>query len=260
LATAFYPAKEKDTVQVVPVVDLMEGLVVRGVGGRRGEYRPIESPLVRDAQPGTVARAFAALGLDRLYVADLDAIAGAAPAWTVYEELAAVGLQLWIDAGTGGQTRAAAMREFAIRTPAIGGIVIGLESLADAQTLTQVAGVVGPELSIFSLDLKAGQPLAAAAWGAIQAEEIVALAVSFGIQRTIVLDLAQVGNGRGVGTLELCRRLAVRFPALDLIAGGGVRGPADLDQLAAAGCSAALVATALHDGRVGVVGGRYAAE
>jgi len=35
-----------------------------------------------------------------------------------------------------------------------------------------------------------------------------------------------------------------------LIAGGGVRGLADLTALARAGCNAALVASALHDGKL----------
>jgi phosphoribosylformimino-5-aminoimidazole carboxamide ribotide isomerase len=241
--------------QIIPVLDLMGGLVVRGRAGRRHEYRPIESPLVRDARPGTVSRAFAALGLDRLYVADLDAIAGAEPAWPVYEELAAAGWQLWIDAGAGTAERAERMRRFAERAPAVTGIVIGLESLPDAKALARVTEMLGRANSIFSLDLIAGRPLAAAGWGPIQAEEIVALAVECGIPRTIVLDLARVGSGQGVGTADLCRRLAERSPALELIAGGGVRGPADLELLAAAGCSAALVATALHDGSLtGLVG------
>jgi phosphoribosylformimino-5-aminoimidazole carboxamide ribotide isomerase len=90
--------------------------------------------------------------------------------------------------------------------------------------------------------------LAGAAWNGIGAEEIVAAAVNCGIGRTIVLDLAQVGTARGVGTVALCRALSKRWPALELIAGGGVRGPQDVAELAAAGCAGALVASALHDG------------
>jgi phosphoribosylformimino-5-aminoimidazole carboxamide ribotide isomerase len=36
-----------------------------------------------------------------------------------------------------------------------------------------------------------------------------------------------------------------------IFAAGGVRGPADLDALAAVGVVGALVATAIHDGRLG---------
>ena len=51
------------------------------------------------------------------------------------------------------------------------------------------------------------------------------------------------------------RRVRRAVPDVALLAGGGVRGPEDLQRLADAGCDGALVATALHDGRLG--GGRH---
>jgi phosphoribosylformimino-5-aminoimidazole carboxamide ribotide isomerase len=65
-----------------------------------------------------------------------------------------------------------------------------------------------------------------------------------------VLDLARVGMGEGVGTEPVCRSLRCIDPKLQIISGGGVRGLGDLESLAQAGCDAALVASALHDGRV----------
>ena len=67
--------------RILPVIDLKGGLVVRGVAGRRQEYRPVVSRLTPSSRPIDVAGAFRDhLGLDHLYLADLDAIAGAAPA------------------------------------------------------------------------------------------------------------------------------------------------------------------------------------
>jgi phosphoribosylformimino-5-aminoimidazole carboxamide ribotide isomerase len=59
-----------------------------------------------------------------------------------------------------------------------------------------------------------------------------------------------VGVGGGTRTLDLCRQIQEEFPRVELTAGGGVRGLDDLKVLAAAGCDAALVASALHDGRL----------
>ncbi len=42
--------------QIIPVIDLQHGMVVRAAGGRRHEYRPLVSKLADDAQPVTVAR------------------------------------------------------------------------------------------------------------------------------------------------------------------------------------------------------------
>ncbi|HEU5305343.1 MAG TPA: HisA/HisF-related TIM barrel protein, partial [Gemmatimonadales bacterium] len=49
------------------------------------------------------------------------------------------------------------------------------------------------------------------------------------------------------GLLEMLRR---RFPWLRLLAGGGVLTRRDLDRMRDAGCDGALVASAIHTGRV----------
>ncbi len=67
----------------------------------------------------------------------------------------------------------------------------------------------------------------------------------------IVLDLAQVGGGSGISTVDLCRKLLARFGDLRVITGGGVRNATDLLQLQQAGIDAVLLASSLHDGRIG---------
>ena len=59
-----------------------------------------------------------------------------------------------------------------------------------------------------------------------------------------------VGMNDGVGTERLCRDLRSADPDLQIIAGGGIRSAGDLRSLETAGCDAALVASALHDGRL----------
>ena len=66
----------------------------------------------------------------------------------------------------------------------------------------------------------------------------------------IVLDLARVGLGEGVGTLPLISALRADHPAIDIVAGGGIASPDDMNRLEEAGATAALVGSALHDGRI----------
>jgi phosphoribosylformimino-5-aminoimidazole carboxamide ribotide isomerase len=238
-------------VHVIPVLDLMAGLVVRGVGGRRNEYRPIESLLAADARPGTVARGLAAVGFRAAYVADLDAIGGGEPAWAIYRDVLEAGLEPWIDAGVSSVERATALSQFEVAGGGPAAIVAGLESLSDPDALAELLAIVGPERLIFSLDLKSGRPLTdAPAWQNLTPAQIAVVALRLGVRRMIVLDLAAVGMGGGVGTEPFCRGLRCLDPHLQIIAGGGVRGAADLRSLARAGCDAALVASALHDGRL----------
>jgi phosphoribosylformimino-5-aminoimidazole carboxamide ribotide isomerase len=169
----------------------------------------------------------------------------------LYAELLALGVDLWVDAGLIDAAQAGALANFESAGRSLGGIVAGLESLSGPQALFEMCAAVGPQRLIFSLDMKQGVPLTGAPrWPGLSAEQIAAIALRAGVRRLIVLDLAQVGMGAGVGTEPLCRTLRCLAPGAEIIAGGGVRGPADLDSLARAGCDAALVASALHDGRL----------
>jgi phosphoribosylformimino-5-aminoimidazole carboxamide ribotide isomerase len=233
--------------QLLPVLDLKGGLVVRGVGGRRQEYQPVVSKLTSSALPLDVARAFREhFGLTRLYVADLDAIAGSQAALPIYTALQADGFSLWVDAGI--RTAADAVP---LQTAGVEGIIAGLETLSGPAALAELCQQVGKERVIFSLDLNAGEPLTSSAeWGNKEIWSIVQNATACGVQRLIVLDLVRVGVGGGTGTEELCRRLVREYPSLEVIAGGGIRDAEDLRRLEACGVQGALVASALHDGRL----------
>jgi phosphoribosylformimino-5-aminoimidazole carboxamide ribotide isomerase len=220
--------------RVVGVIDLMGGVVVRGVGGRRAEYRPVESELCASADPVAVAEAYRLeYGIEELYLADLDAITGAAPAWRTYEALTRAGFRLWVDAGVRTIEDGRALARVGA------GVVVGLETAEGPHVVEALAG----EGLLFSLDLRAGEPLGA--WGT-DAWAIVETVVDRGTKRILVLDLARVGEAAGVGTEALCARLAATHPDVETWAGGGVRGADDLARLRAAGVRVALVATALH--------------
>jgi phosphoribosylformimino-5-aminoimidazole carboxamide ribotide isomerase len=238
--------------RVIPVIDLLGRVVVRGIGGRRDEYRPIESPFCADASPVAVARAIVErFGFHQFYLADLDAIAGAEPAFDVYARLADCALDLWVDAGLSSPMAARRLAEFDSAQRRLAAVVAGLESLPDEPTLHAMVDVVGPERLVFSLDLKDASPLAAAAgWRQLGAVEIARRVLDAGVRRVIVLDLSRVGTGTGTATESLCRRLRQLDAKWEITAGGGVRGLADLAALAAAGCDHVLVASALHDGRL----------
>lgn len=231
---------------ILPVLDLMARRVVRGIAGRRSEYRPIVSTLTDSAEPAAVAEAFRAhCGFTQLYVADLDAIQGGSPALDVYRELQARGFRLWIDAGVRDAADAASLLDCEVDT-----IVGGLETLRGPQALARLLDGATPRRVAFSLDLKAGRPLSAGKVWPDDAFQIAETAIALGVRRLLLLDLERVGVGAGVGTEQLCGQLRIDHPKLEISAGGGVRGPEDLRALAAAGVDYVLVASALHDGRI----------
>ncbi len=239
--------------RVVPVLDLMAGQVVRGVAGNRTAYRPVQSPLTVGSEPAAIAAAFHKLGFVEAYVADLDAIAGAPPSINAYAAIQAAGLRaLSIDAGVVDDVHAARLLDaLPPDSPPIT-IVAGLESLASPLALQKLTQRLGPDRVLFSLDLKAGQPLTASpAWQGKTAIEIAQLASKGGVRRLLLLDLADVGTASGTRTVDLVAEMKSLRPGVELWTGGGVRNRADLLRQQAAGVSAVLVASALHNGQLG---------
>lgn len=229
--------------EVLPVLDLLDGRVVRGVAGERQQYRPVQSRLAPTADPATVARSFQQqLGLNRFYVADLNGILHGRPHWSDLQHLAQAGYDLVVDAGVRDRAACADLLDRGIAV-----VVVALELSPRIEFLQEVLADLGSDRFAFSLDLKWGRPLGRVPGVAARSpDELADAAVQTGFRRLIVLDLAGVGTGQGVATGELCARLRQRFPDLWLATGGGVRNPADLQMLRDIGLDAVLVASALH--------------
>ncbi len=232
---------------VIPVLDLKSGRAVHARRGERAAYAPVQSIFGSGDDPLRLARALRdRLGVRRLYAADLDAIAGAGPAVPLLAALGALDIDVWVDAGV----RSAAAAEQLLQAGAARAIV-ALETLPALERLREIVRRLGAARVAFSLDLRAGRPLAAdPALAALDPTDLAREAARAGADTILVIDLERVGSGAGPDE-TLIRRLRPAVPRARLIAGGGVRDVADLERLAALGCDGALVATALHDGRIG---------
>jgi phosphoribosylformimino-5-aminoimidazole carboxamide ribotide isomerase len=126
-----------------------------------------------------------------------------------------------------------------------------LETVQGPDVLEAACSHLGPDRVVFSLDLKNGLPWGdTTSWGVSDPWSVASQAIRLGVRRLLILDLVRVGVGGGLGTEELCARLAAAYPQVHLAAGGGVRDSADLDRLRESGVGAVLVASALHDSRL----------
>ena len=231
--------------RVIPVIDLKGGVAVHAVRGDRERYRPLRSRIAEGSDPVRLARAVRErFGLEELYVADLDAIAGRPASSQIVAALAHEG-RVMVDAGTATGTAVAGLLELGVAR-----VVIGTESLPGAAAFRRLRAELPDAALVLSLDHRGGRllPPDPALDGSAAADALARLAEA-GAREVIVLDLMRVGSGEGPD-VTLLGELHDRFPEIELLAGGGVRHAADLRALAAAGASGALVATALHRGAI----------
>jgi phosphoribosylformimino-5-aminoimidazole carboxamide ribotide isomerase len=222
--------------QIIPVIDLKQGVVVRARMGQRDQYRPIETPLSPTSDPLDVARGLSALSrFAAFYIADLDAIEGRGDNGAAIARLAAEfpDVTFWVDNGMADPDRAATWLD-----GNLGHLVLGSESQRDAALLRRLAA---SNRVILSLDFR-GQDF-------VGPPELLS-DPSLWPRRVIVMTLARVGSGAGP---DLARLAAIRAaaPGREVYAAGGVRDAGDLEALAAAGIAGVLVASSLHDGRLG---------
>jgi phosphoribosyl isomerase A len=229
--------------QLVPVIDLLGGQVVRGVRGDRHAYRPIVSALCQTSEPIAVARILCAHCASRqLYVADLDALMGGAVQVStiraLLQGLPAVN-ELWLDGGFADADRAAALIDaLGAEGPRVVP-VFGSESLASQAALARCFDRSDPigARAVLSLDRRDGRRLdAAGCWDS----------PSLWPQRVIVMTLERVGSGEGPD-LQTLQAVQARAPQARLVGAGGLRSAADLARAGEAGAVAWLVASALHD-------------
>ncbi len=223
---------------VVPVIDLRDGGVVHARRGDRRRYPPLRSPLCAGNDPVAVVGGLLRLHPFRVvYAADLDAIQGngdnrpaLARLKTAYPDVG-----FWVDAGL---RTADAVRGFV--ASGLGDAVLGSESLDGLAPLVALKADPAWARVILSLDFRdrfVGPP------GLLDRPDLWP-------QRIIAMTLARVGSGEGPDWSRLAE-IGQAKPQASLFAAGGVRDGNDLRELAARGSAGALVATALHDGRIG---------
>ena len=229
---------------ILPVIDLLGGEVVRGVGGRRSEYRPIQSQLVSGSNPVAIASAIRTrFQIDQFYVADLDGILSGRPNFGVYRELADQGFHLMLDAGIRNIDDGLAILEAGATE-----LIVALEVCRSPQQLAEFVKTF-PQL-VFSVDLQNGRPKFSADMDGWSPDPILICgqAVDSGINQLLILDLADVGTGTGGSTDQLYQEVRRKYATIRLITGGGIRDLHDIERMVQQGIDSVLVASALHNG------------
>ena len=228
--------------EIVPAIDIIGGRCVRL---RQGKF---EAQTDYAADPVEIAKNYAAAGARRLHIVDLD---GARAGHVMQLDLAARMARasgLATDFGGGVRTLAEAGRVLAMDMAQVN---IGSAAIRDPQLMRDALKEFGGERIILAADARDGK-VAAAGWKDqtdLTLEALIERFLDDGLAWVLTTDIARDGMLTGPAT-ELYRDLKARFPALGLIASGGVGTIADVDALTPLGIERVVVGKALLEGHI----------
>jgi phosphoribosylformimino-5-aminoimidazole carboxamide ribotide isomerase len=194
-----------------------------------------------------MALTFESLGFDSLYLADLDSILGKPINFALYQRIKTkTNLDFMVDAGVTEVAKAEKLLNAGVSK-----IVIGTETLRGLDFVNQAVKFFGENRVVVSIDLKKGEVMSVSEdIRSMNAIRIAQTLEEIGVSQIILLDLDRVGTGRGAN-VKVLKEVLKKTEARVLI-GGGIRGLQELEELRKLGVSGALVASALHNGKLKV--------
>jgi len=221
--------------QIIPVIDIRRGIVVHAKGGNRDAYPPLKSVLTGSTDVSQVIEDILSWHpFGQLYIADLDAIETAKHRPEFYADLVNrfAMTEIWLDAGITNQadfTRYPHMQNLKL--------VVGSETL---QSISLVEDKALRQSMILSLDRRGQKVLG---------NHDLWTQTELWTDKTIVIDLDVVGANQGP-SLDWLKALSGQRPDIEWYAAGGVRNQVDLKQLQEIKAAGALIASALHTGKL----------
>jgi phosphoribosylformimino-5-aminoimidazole carboxamide ribotide isomerase len=219
---------------IIPVIDLQNGLVVAAKQGLRKTYTPIQSTLSCSSKILDVIDGFLSLfPFKNIYIADLNAIIGIGNNQNLIDTVIKKhsSINFWVDNGI-------KVENISLITDTDYRPVIGSES-QNTHFLNNVLKY--PDFSILSLDFF---PIK----GYIGPEELINNP-NLWPKDIIIMTLNKVGKKQGPD-IEKLQYFYTKYPNKNFIAAGGIRHEQDLLELRGMGIQDALVASALHSGEI----------
>jgi len=220
--------------RILPVLDIMNGLVVQAIAGKRELYRPItESFITHIPDPNEVLRNLFSMGFREVYIADLDAIMGRGDNYSIIVKASSMGFHVYADIGRRGMERD---DEDNIS------FVIGTEYILFPHEIVFQNNRVA-SLDVFGNNVKYNNMLIPID---IALREMLNRNVN--PQKLLLICLDRVGtlSGPNIEVIKIVRNMYRG----ELIVGGGIRDENDILMLKREGVDGVLVASALHKGLI----------
>ncbi len=221
--------------QVIPAIDLLGREAVRL---EQGDYARV----TEYGEPTKLAARLAAAGARWIHVVDLDGARAGLIRPVVVAALVHASAPASVQAS--GGVRSVEDAEALVRAGA-SRVVVGTAAWT---LLDELVAALGERL-VVALDVRAGV-VRTSGWteSALELDEAVARCVANGVPRLLCTAIERDGTLDGPD-VELVRRVVERS-ALPVLAAGGIRSEADIDELEQVGAEGAVVGRALLEGRI----------
>lgn len=229
-------------IEIIPAIDIIDGKCVRLAQG------DFARKTVYPDDPAEVAVRFRDAGIERLHVVDLDGARTGRPINLPTLERITAASGVIIDYG--GGIRTSEDVEAALNA---GATIVNIGSIAVTQpeVFIEMIDTFGAERFLLGADVK-GQKIAINGWRTDTDVPVFGFLRKFaelGVKDVFVTDVGLDGMMAGP-SLGLYRQIRNALQEVRLIASGGVRSMADIDQLAAIGCKGVIVGKAFYEGGI----------
>jgi phosphoribosylformimino-5-aminoimidazole carboxamide ribotide isomerase len=228
-------------IELIPAIDIIDGKCVRLTKGDYDQKTVYGNPI-------DMAKEFERIGYNRLHVVDLD---GAKSKHIVNDAvLSAITTEtnLTVDFGGGIKTDEDLEKAFAAGASMV---TVGSIAVTNPDLFMGWLEKYGAEKMILGADVRHGK-ISINGWKEDSDEDLLSFLekyVNAGVKNVLCTEISKDGTLSGPA-IDLYRQVMDAYPALHLIASGGVSSKEDIIALDAAGIPAVVFGKAIYEGKI----------
>ena len=228
-------------IELIPAIDIIDGKCVRLTKGDYDQKTVYGNPI-------DMAKEFERIGYNRLHVVDLD---GAKSKHIVNDAvLSAITTEtnLTVDFGGGIKTDEDLEKAFAAGASMV---TVGSIAVTNPDLFMGWLEKYGAERMILGADVRHGK-ISINGWKEDSDEDLLSFLekyVNAGVKNVLCTEISKDGTLSGPA-IDLYRQVMDAYPALHLIASGGVSSKEDIIALDAAGIPAVVFGKAIYEGKI----------
>lgn len=227
---------------VIPAIDIIDSKVVRL---SEGKY---ESKKIYGNTPIRQAEYFSKLGFSRIHIIDL--LGSKDGRVNISDILKSIIFTLDVDIQFGGGIRTGEDVEF-LHTLGVDKIILGSLPLNDWKLFEELVASFGADKFIIAADSQNGE-IKYKGWtegSGLNVFDYIEKCAKLGVEEFLCTDINKDGKNEGPSFM-LYTDLTLSFPALKIIASGGIRNAEDIRKLDKMGLYAAVVGKAIYEGNI----------